>query len=247
MSDKMTPWYEIWFDSPYYPILYKNRDEDEAQFFIENISQWLEIPTGSRILDLACGRGRHSYILAQKGYHVIGVDISPESIQDAINDYQADNLEFYIQDMRLPFRTNYFDYTFNFFTSFGYFEKLRDNQKVISAIAKGLKKGGKAMIDFMNVEKVIKNIVEREEVTIDGINFYIRRYIENNKIYKKIKVDNGDKISLFTEEVQILKPVHFYHMIQEEGFKLVKEFGDYELNPFDVETSDRYILVIEKL
>ncbi|HZH67593.1 MAG TPA: class I SAM-dependent methyltransferase [Chitinophagales bacterium] len=245
--DKTPQWYEVWFDSPYYPILYKDRDEAEARLFIENLAKDLEIPDKAKVLDLACGRGRHSSYLADKGYQVVGIDISKESIEDATNDYSKDNLEFYIHDMRLPFRINYFDYTFNFFTSFGYFNNLKDNQYVLSAIAKGLKKGGIAMIDFMNVEKVIENLVEREEVTIDGINFYIRRLYNDNFIIKKIKVDDGDKISLFTEEVQILKPVHFYQMLQEEGFKLVKEYGDYHLNPFDSNTSDRYIIIIEKV
>ncbi|MCO5248686.1 MAG: class I SAM-dependent methyltransferase [Chitinophagales bacterium] len=241
-------WYEVWFDSPYYPILYKDRNEEEASQFIDKITAWLEIPQDSKIFDLACGRGRHSHHLAQKGYtKVIGIDIAEKSINFASSQYQCDNLDFYIHDMRLPFRINYFDYTFNFFTSFGYFKNLRENQAVISSICKGLKPGGRAMIDFMNVEKVIDNLVEREEKVIDNIHFYIRRYVENNILYKTIKVDDGTKVSMFSEEVQILKPVHFYQMIQAESFKLVKEFGDYQLHPFDPKTSDRYILIIEKI
>jgi SAM-dependent methyltransferase len=149
--------------------------------------------------------------------------------------------------MRQPFRLNYFDYIFNFFTSFGYFKQLKENQEVFAAIHKGLKPGGRAMIDFMNVEKVLNNIVDRETKEINGINFYIRRQVEEGFIKKLIKVDDGKKISLFKEEVQILKPFHFYQMIQDEGFKLIKEFGDYKLGPFDSKTSDRYILIIEKL
>ena len=103
------------------------------------------------------------------------------------------------------------------------------------------------MIDLINIKKVIANIVDRETKEINEISFYIRRQIEDGFIKKIIKVDDGKKISLFKEEVQILKPFHFYQMIQEEGFKLVKEFGDYQLKPFDSKTSDRYILIIEKL
>ena len=241
-------WYEVWFDSPYYPILYKDRNEDEARQFTDKITEWLDIPQESKVLDLACGRGRHSNYLAQKGYNkVVGIDIAEKSINFAINQYPGDNLDFYIHDMRLPFRINYFDYVFNFFTSFGYFRNIRENQAVISSIYKGLKPGGRAIIDFMNVEKVMNNLVEREEKEVDNIHFYIRRYIQDNFIHKTIKVDDKNKISMFSEEVQILKPVHFYQMIQEEGFKLIKEFGDYQLNPFDSKTSDRYIIVIEKI
>ncbi len=245
--DKAPQWFEVWFDSPYYPVLYNNRNHEEARLFINNLTQWLEIPQNARILDLACGRGRHANYLSEKGYQVVGVDISPQSIETAMSRYYSEKLDFYIHDMRLPFRINYFDYIFNFFTSFGYFKNLNENQAVISSIHKGLKKGGKAMIDFMNVEKVINNIVDREEKIIDGISFYIRRQIENGFIHKTIKVDDGKKVSFFKEEVQILKPVHFYQMLQDEGFKLVKEFGDYKLNPFDLKNSDRYIIIIEKL
>ncbi|MCZ2393251.1 MAG: methyltransferase domain-containing protein [Chitinophagales bacterium] len=244
---KTPPWYETWFDSPYYPILYKHRNPEEARFFIDNLIHYLEVAPSSRILDLACGRGRHANYLAEKGFHVTGIDISTQSIEDALRDYPNEHLEFYVQDMRLPFRINYFDFVFNFFTSFGYLNNLRDNQSVIAAIRKGLKSGGKAMIDFMNVEKVINNLVDRETKEIDGIQFYIRKQITDGFIQKDIKVDDGKKISLFKEEVQILKPFHFYQMIQEEGFKLVKEFGNYNLDPFDAKTSDRYIIIIEKL
>lgn len=242
-----TPWFEVWFDSPYYPILYQNRNHDEARSFIDHLTEWLEIPTDSKVLDLACGRGRHANYLAEKGYEVTGLDISPKSIETAIQRYQSDHLDFFIHDMRQPFRLNYFDYIFNFFTSFGYFKQLKENQEVFAAIHKGLKPGGRAMIDFMNVEKVLNNIVDRETKEINGINFYIRRQVEEGFIKKLIKVDDGKKISLFKEEVQILKPFHFYQMIQDEGFKLIKEFGDYKLGPFDSKTSDRYILIIEKL
>lgn len=245
--NKTPQWFELWFDSPYYPVLYNNRNHEEARLFINNLTQWLNVPQGARVLDLACGRGRHSNYLAEKGFHVVGVDISPKSIETAMSRYNGPHLDFYIHDMRLPFRINYFDYIFNFFTSFGYFKNLNENQSVIAAIHKGLKPGGRAMIDFMNVEKVINNIVEREEKTVDNIHFYIRRQVQEGFIHKFIKVDDGKKVSIFAEEVQILKPVHFYQMLQEEGFKLVKEFGDYRLNPFDSKTSDRYIIIIEKL
>lgn len=246
LMDKKPQWFETWFDSPYYPVLYRNRNIEEAQFFIDNLIQYLQPKDGSRILDLACGRGRHAHYLAQQGLEVVGIDISPKSIQTAQLRYQLPNLEFYVHDMRLPFRINYFDYVFNFFTSIGYFNQLSENQHVFRAVHKGLNQKGKLMVDFMNVEKVMNNIVEREEKTIDGIHFYIRREIEDNKILKHVKVSDGNRTSLFTESVQILKPHHFHHFLHEEGFRLEAEFGDYQLNPFDGNKSDRYIFIAEK-
>ncbi|MEM1002389.1 MAG: SAM-dependent methyltransferase, partial [Bacteroidota bacterium] len=58
-----TQWYASWFDSPYYHILYKDRDYDEAQALIDSLTQYLNLPENGRVLDLACGRGRHSVYL----------------------------------------------------------------------------------------------------------------------------------------------------------------------------------------
>ena len=84
MQEEKKQWFELWFDSPLYHILYKHRNQDEANHFIDNVIKKLEIDYG-KILDLACGKGRHAYYLAQKGFDTIGVDLSPESIQYANN------------------------------------------------------------------------------------------------------------------------------------------------------------------
>src|SRR6476619_1337531 len=131
-------WFREWFNSDYYHKLYFERDEKEAQQFIDQLVHHFNMPAGSRILDVACGRGRHSRYLASLGYDVTGIDISPESIKYA-KQFESDNLQFYEHDMRLPFWINYFDFTFNFFTSFGYFATLRENVLAISTMAKSLR------------------------------------------------------------------------------------------------------------
>lgn len=251
MSEQKKQWFELWFDSPLYHILYKNRNQEEANLFIDNIVKYLEIKNGN-ILDLACGKGRHAYHLAQKGFDVIGVDLSPESIKYANTMYQLPNIEFYIQDMRLPFRINYFDYIFNLFTSFGYFDDIKENEKVFESIHSGLKKDGLVLIDFMNTEKAINNLVPRENKQIDGYEFYIRKEVRNGKIIKHIQIEKDNeekeksKIWMFREEVQALSQHHFHTFLNNTGFTLVKEFGDYHLNPFHPKVSDRYILLAKK-
>ena len=129
------PWYRNWFNSPYYHKLYFQHDELEAREFIARLTNYLSIPAGARILDVACGRGRHSRILAEKGFFVTGIDLSAESIAYA-RQFENDHLEFFEHDMRLPFRGNYFDFTFNFFTSFGYFKTRREHDDAIRTINK---------------------------------------------------------------------------------------------------------------
>ncbi|MCB0512464.1 MAG: class I SAM-dependent methyltransferase, partial [Bacteroidetes bacterium] len=80
-------WFELWFNSPFYHILYKNRDQNEANIFIDNMITKLKMDYG-KILDLACGKGRHAYYLAEKGFDVIGVDLAENSIKYANTMYQ---------------------------------------------------------------------------------------------------------------------------------------------------------------
>src|SRR5579872_2594668 len=119
-------WYKNWFDSPFYKILYQNRDEIEAQEFVETLLTYLQPQPGSAMLDIACGEGRFAKQLAEHGYDVTGIDISNESIEIA-QAFESEYLHFFTHDMRFPFYINYFDYAFNFFTSFGYFTHDRDH------------------------------------------------------------------------------------------------------------------------
>ena len=76
-------WFESWFDTPYYHILYKERNDDEAQLLMDNLTQYLNLPEEAKILDLACGKGRHSIYLNQLGFDVTGADLSTNSIAEA--------------------------------------------------------------------------------------------------------------------------------------------------------------------
>ena len=129
MQDIPEYWYTSWFNSPYYHILYKDRDYTEAGRFMDKLTADLQLEKGSKILDLACGKGRHSIYLSELGYDVTGADLSPKNIE-AAKKYERPGLRFVIHDMCLPFLEK-FDAIFNLFTSFGYFESPNDNLRAI--------------------------------------------------------------------------------------------------------------------
>ena len=130
-------WFETWFDSKYYHILYKHRDEQEAIKFLDNITQYLNITKG-KILDVGCGKGRHAKYFNELGFNVVGIDLSLNSIAKAkLNETQ--DLKFYKFDMRNVFKENSFNLVTNLFTSFGYFDNSLDEQKTINAMVKNLK------------------------------------------------------------------------------------------------------------
>lgn len=243
MAELETKWYAEWFNTKYYHILYKDRDYKEAQLFMQNLVKNLRLAPNSKILDLACGKGRHSIYLHQLGFEVTGTDLSKNSIELA-QKYEQPGLSFKVQDMSEALEEE-FDAVFNLFTSFGYFEKEENNLNTIQAIKAELKPDGYGVIDFMNVKKVIKNLVPQNTKTAEGIEFHQERWIENNFVFKQIDFeDDGEKYS-FTERVKALTLKDFQNYFDQAGIQLLNVFGDYHLHEFDEEKSDRLILIFQ--
>ena len=238
-------WFENWFNSKYYHILYKNRDHKEAVFFLDNIIKNININNG-RILDVACGKGRHAKYLNHLGFNVTGIDLSKNSIEFANKD-SNENLKYFVHDMRSVFKKNHFDLVTNLFTSFGYFENQEDEQTTINAMSNNLKEGGLLLIDFMNVKKVISSLVKSESKEIDGIKFLIERKYDENHIIKKIIIKDKDSDLNFQEKVRALTLYDFDVMLKKANMKIVDLFGDYSLNEFNAIDSDRLIIISRKL
>lgn len=241
------PWFKEWFNSPYYHQLYFNRDEQEAAAFIHLLLRRLQPPAGARMLDVGCGRGRHARILAAAGYDVTGIDLSPASIEFA-RQFETEKLHFFEHDMRLPFWINYFDFAFNFFTSFGYFRTEREHYNAIRSIAHSLKPGGMLMIDFLNVHYAEDNLVHKSEKEIDGVNYYLTKWFDETHFYKKIIVEDerlGRPIE-FTEKVAKLTLGDFNDMFSFHHLQMQDVYGDYQLNGYDVKKSPRLIMVARK-
>ncbi|PVW13954.1 class I SAM-dependent methyltransferase [Marixanthomonas spongiae] len=241
MQKETDTWYTAWFDTPYYHILYKDRDYEEAGLFMKELTSYLNLSTGAEILDLACGKGRHSKHLSNMGYRVTGVDLSETSIAYA-KQFEHEHLHFEVHDMCLPYPKK-FDAVFNLFTSFGYFEKENDNLQTIKAIKEELKPNGYGVIDFLNMDYIAKNLVPSEVKTVDGIDFYMKRYFENGYLFKDIRFTHENKRHFYTERVKALTLEDFKAYFQEAGVTLVNRFGDYHLNAFDKENSERLILI----
>jgi cyclopropane fatty-acyl-phospholipid synthase-like methyltransferase len=245
MENKSENWFENWFDSDYYHLLYNNRNEAEAEVFISNLIDNLVPEKGTKVLDLGCGKGRHSIYLHSKGLDVLGVDLSENSIAMAKKS-ESQHLKFRTGDMRDPQGKEEFDYVFNLFTSFGYFESDLENIKTLQSIFLSLKKGGKLVIDFMNAEKVKSNLVHEQVIQRGEIDFIIHKSVQNNIIIKKIEFNHNQKAYHFEEKVQAIGLQNFSEYFKIIGFQLLSKFGDYQLNPFDVTSSDRLIMIVQK-
>jgi SAM-dependent methyltransferase len=238
-------WYVEWFNSPYYHLLYNNRNYSEANFFIDNLCTQLKLGPKAKIWDLACGKGRHAVALNKKGYDVIGTDLSVNNIAEASKQIKP-GLEFFVHDMRQPFKISYFDAVFNLFTSIGYFKDFNDNYSVFKNVALALKHGGVFVIDFFNSNKIISSFKPDYTEKRESVTFEIKKKLIKNSIIKHIEfTDNGKKF-FFEESVSLLVKRDFENFAKEAGLVLKNCFGNYSLEPFDEQNSDRLILIFKK-
>ncbi len=241
--DKKTEWFEHWFDTKYYHLLYDHRDEEEAQFFMQNLIRFLKLQNGDHILDLPCGKGRHSVFLNAQGFDVVGADLSKNSI-DFAKQFENESLQFRIHDMREPLLKKYHA-IFNLFTSFGYFEEDTTNIAVLENFKQALLKNGKIVIDFLNINKIKQHLIAEETFEKNGLTFHITRAIKEEILIKKISFEADGKLHDYTEKVQCLTLEKMEKLARMANLNVLHTFGDYNLSPYDKNDSERLILVLQ--
>jgi SAM-dependent methyltransferase len=248
-------WFTTWFDSPYYPLLYAHRNEDEALAFSQRVVRLLRAYLANtnapfRLLDLACGRGRYSAFFAYSGYDVTGVDLSANSIAEARAKYTEPSLllQFLERDIRdLGFEAS-FDVVVNLFTSFGYFQTTEENQAVLHQVSKALETRGIFVIDFFNAHYVLKHMVAEEIIERGAIRFKIKREIVNHRLVKSITINDPDvpQPMTYLESVRFFYPEELENMLEKAGFEPLACFGDYTLISYMQDMSPRFILFAYK-
>ena len=240
-------WFEEWFDSPLYEKLYANRDEKEAARLVDLLVNTLPLEECSHILDLGCGRGRHSINLNKKGYHVTGIDLSEQAIATAREKAEAENLEnirFEVRDMRDPLPEQ-FDAIVNLFTTFGYFKSDEENASVLESVRKMLKPGGIFVLDYLNAQQVKENYRPADQGEFHGIQYEIQRYLSNNSIIKEIEF-SGDPIDgkkQYAERVKLYDLDWFEKEMNKRNLVIDHVYGDYQGSKFDPETSARLLII----
>lgn len=237
-------WFINWFDSPYYHLLYKNRDAHEADTFLDILLKTIRIEKDTEILDLACGKGRHAISLRSKGYQVMGIDLSRESIAEAKN-HEDEGLNFEVADMREFNLGRQFGCILNLFTSFGYFDNLTENQLVIQRVKEHLRPQGTFVLDYFNSECVKKNLPFQTEFDRSGVHYSINKYAECGFVIKEIHITDGHYKTSFAERVQLLSKDMICDMLSNAGFHVKSVFGNYQLSPFEEHVSERMIIIAQ--
>jgi SAM-dependent methyltransferase len=242
---KQAEWYVDWFNSPYYHLLYNNRSDDEAQLLIDNLCRIMPLRPMAKVWDMACGKGRHAIALSKKGLDVTGSDLSVNSIQEAQH-FATGNLHFLVHDMLAPFQAQNFDLICNLFTSFGYFQNETDNFKVFENAAHSLKSDGLFLLDFFNAAKVSHMALPSYTEQRGELLFQIEKALRDKKIIKRIEFTDQGHDYYFEEKVSLLELPDFLNYAEAAGLQLKNQFGNYALEPFDENTSDRLILLFAK-
>lgn len=221
------PWYREWFGEEYLE-LYPHRDEEEGEAAVALLLARVPELVGERVLDLACGAGRHLLPLQEGGTTPVGLDLSLPLLVRARRDGVP--VPLVRGDMRrLPFRDGCFFAVTSFFTSFGYFADPADDGRVLAEVRRVLRDEGHLLLDFLNADRVRDTLSPRDEEEIDGRTvIQERRLIEDdNVVEKRIQIRKAGVSRVFRERVRLYIPDELEALVERAGLSVVERFGDY--------------------
>jgi SAM-dependent methyltransferase len=231
-------WFEAWFGEDYLRI-YQHRDETEAERVIDLIARFLEGQDIRSVLDLGCGAGRHSKALCERWW-TVGLDLSAALLR--IARHEIPDAPYVRADMReLPFAPESFDLVVNLFTSFGYFENDRENERVLVRVCDALRRGGTLVIDFLNASQVRSHLVPYDERVENGVTIEQTRAISPDDRFVEKTIRLRERGKEYIERVRLLTPRDLERMLDIAGFVIRARIGDYAGAPWS-EASPRAIL-----
>ena len=234
----MTEWFEEWFGEDYLR-LYPHRDDREAELAVDLIRRTVPFEPGWRVLDVACGAGRHARAFELAGARCVGVDLSHTLLRVA---RQVTRAPLVRADMRqLPIRAGSMDLTVNLFTSFGYFDRDAEHTAALEEMISTVRSGGWFVIDFLNPAAVRRQLVAEETLELAGSTVQVSRSVSPDGRYvcKSIRAAQGRH---FRERVRLFEPDQMSDMLRAAGVAVRFRFGDYDATPFGTQ-SPRTIFV----
>jgi ubiquinone/menaquinone biosynthesis C-methylase UbiE len=234
----MTEWFEEWFGEEYLR-LYPHRDDHEAERAVALITRTVPFEPGWRVLDVACGAGRHARAFQAAGARCTGLDLSATLLRLA---QQVTDAPLVRADMRaLPIRAGSMDLTVNLFTSFGYFEQDAEHTAALGEMIATVRPGGWFVIDFLNSEAVRRQLVPEENLELSGSTIRVSRSVSPDGRYvcKTIKSPTGKR---FRERVRLFEPEQMSSMLESAGVVVRFRFGDYDAAPLTAQ-APRTILI----
>ncbi|MEP0861239.1 MAG: class I SAM-dependent methyltransferase [Ignavibacterium sp.] len=241
-------WFVEWFNTDEYLNVYKHRNENDAECHIRFLLSKIKLPSNASVLDLACGAGRHSILLAKAGYKVTGVDLSARLLNEARLNSEKENLdiEFIQSDLRQFTASKKFDLVLNLFTSFGYFETDEENFLLFQKAYSLLNPNGYFVLDYFNKNHLEKNLIEYSEESNENYIIKQERKIVDQRVNKKITIIRNGNSKVYFESVKLYESNLLTLKLKEFGFEIINLFGDFLGNEFDEISSPRFIAICKK-
>lgn len=241
-------WFRDWFNTEEYLNVYQHHNESDAEDHVKLILGNIRLSSGVKILDMACGAGRHAIIFARKNFDVTAVDLSESLLAIAKKNADDENLNinFVHSDIRNFKSDDKFNLVLNLFTSFGYFESDEENFAVLQKAYDLLTDDGFFVLDFFNSYFLQQNLVESSEENLGEVKIHQFRKIKENRVTKKIVITKNGNLSQFEESVRMFTKDELVNAIQNIGFDIYKTFGDFLGNEFDILNSPRLIMICKK-
>lgn len=218
----MTDWHQDWFNEDYIK-LYAHRDENEAKEHVDFLQRATDLKQG-RVLDLGCGMGRHSILLAKRGFEVVGVDASSVLLEEAGKRAGEAQVRWIEADFRHLPEIGKFDLILSMFTSFGYFETDKENAAILNIAASHLAPGGFFFLDFLDPEAVATSLVENETQEVNGEKVKITRSIEDRFVIKRIEFSENS----YFERVKLYNRAEIEQMAYQQGLRLHSFWNQYD-------------------
>ena len=236
-------WFREWFGHAYLE-LYPHRDEEEAARAVALYRDRTGLAAGARILDLACGAGRHLQRLRAAGLRATGLDLSAPLLDAARTRPLVDGTLVRADMRRLPFGAGTFDGLVNFFTSFGYFLTPEEDIEVLREIRRVLRPGAPFLMDYLHAAWVIERLSPETVGEVGGTPVRQKRWVEGDQVFKRIEIGGGGgrNPEVYHERVRLYPPGALRALLREHGLEVTEVFGSYDGTPFD-QDSPRLLLM----
>lgn len=237
------PWFKAAF-GPDYLRIYAHRSDTQAQAQVSAMQVCGLLPRAGRVLDIACGAGRHLHAMRRAGLDARGLDYSIDLLR--VGDLRGLATR---ADMReIPFGTGMFDWACSLFTSFGYFENDSGDLAMFAGAARVLKAGGRLVLDHINPQVTLRGLQAQTVSESEGTKLVQRRHYDSSTrlLCKDIEFTQGGETRRWQERVRLYEPRELEGLLRQAGFAGLKRFGDLDGRPWDEAASPRQVMLASR-
>jgi len=229
-------WWRTYFDDAYFNLHDPLFGEAATRAEVAGMRELLGLPWGARVLDVPCGWGRHTRLLAQAGWQTVGADQSLPLLRHARAPGRGHRLSYAAADLRhLPFAGGSFDAVINVFTSLGLFLDDLEDVAALSEARRVLRPGGVFLLESMHRDDVVAAYAETDEWSLpDGTRVIVRRRFDPvaGVSHERLSWFRGEARGRKAHSLRLRTATEIAGLLASAGFREVAYFGDWDGRPF---------------